>query len=716
MKVLSMTATFGKLENQTLTLQPGLNILQAPNEWGKSTWCAFLAVMLYGLDTREKTTKSALAVKERYAPWSGAPMSGRIDLTWQGRNITIERWTKGRTPMGEFRAYETESGLPVGELTAAGCGQTLLGVERSVFLRAGYLRLTDLPVTDDESLRRRLNALVTTGDESSAGDLLAQKLKELKNRCRYNRSGLLPQAEAQRDTLESKLRELRDLRSQSQRLRERQTVLEARMAQLENHRAALKYAQAAADARRVDEAENACRQAQQRCEILDGACAALPSLQEAQQKLRQLQELQQGLSSLQMEAEILPQMPQPPDIPAPFRDMAPDAAIDRACADMAAYNACMGDIRRPMPLLWLTGLAVLLTGLCLLAFRLWIPGGILTVTGIAAAIAGLVLTSRITRANRRLRGRADELLARYDPLSPAQWVMEAERSAVKAEAYKQAMTQFHARQKSLENRKNQLRDALDTITGGDTLSQALLHWNHVQDTWEEADSARREYQRAESHAAALREMAKSAEPPAQPDRLAFSETDTARLLSDAALEQKQLQLALGQCQGRMEALGQESLLNSQLTAINGRIGRLTQTYAALELAQKTLDAATAALQRRFAPRIAQQAQEIFTSLTGGRYDRLTLSEDLSVNAGAREESTLRTAQWRSDGTADQLYLALRLAVARELTPDAPLILDDALVRFDDARHAAAMEILREEAKHKQVIVFTCQTREQAAIG
>ena len=37
MKIYSMTATFGKLENQTLTFQPGLNVISAPNECGKST-------------------------------------------------------------------------------------------------------------------------------------------------------------------------------------------------------------------------------------------------------------------------------------------------------------------------------------------------------------------------------------------------------------------------------------------------------------------------------------------------------------------------------------------------------------------------------------------------------------------------------------------------------------------------------------------------------
>ena len=61
MKIYSMTATFGKLDHQTLTLKPGLNIIEAPNEWGKSTWCAFLVAMLYGLDTRAKSTKSVLA-------------------------------------------------------------------------------------------------------------------------------------------------------------------------------------------------------------------------------------------------------------------------------------------------------------------------------------------------------------------------------------------------------------------------------------------------------------------------------------------------------------------------------------------------------------------------------------------------------------------------------------------------------------------------------
>ena len=141
-----------------------------------------------------------------------------------------------------------------------------------------------------------------------------------------------------------------------------------------------------------------------------------------------------------------------------------------------------------------------------------------------------------------------------------------------------------------------------------------------------------------------------------------------------------------------------------------------RTQHALEIAQNTLASATSELQRRFAPRISQRAKELLEKLTDGRYTRLTLDEEFSIHAATAQEDTMHSALWRSEGTIDQLYLALRLAVAAELTPDAPLILDDALVRFDDRRLAEALDVLAEEARSKQVILFTCQSRESQRAG
>ena len=51
-----------------------------------------------------------------------------------------------------------------------------------------------------------------------------------------------------------------------------------------------------------------------------------------------------------------------------------------------------------------------------------------------------------------------------------------------------------------------------------------------------------------------------------------------------------------------------------------------------------------------------------------------------------------------------------------LCPGTPLILDDALVRFDDSRLLSALRVLKAEAETRQVLLFTCQSRENDALG
>ena len=63
----------------------------------------------------------------------------------------------------------------------------------------------------------------------------------------------------------------------------------------------------------------------------------------------------------------------------------------------------------------------------------------------------------------------------------------------------------------------------------------------------------------------------------------------------------------------------------------------------------------------------------------------------------------------SDGTRDQLYLALRLATIEQQLERAeplPLIVDDLLINFDDRRAAAGFKALAEIAETTQVIFFT----------
>ena len=105
-------------------------------------------------------------------------------------------------------------------------------------------------------------------------------------------------------------------------------------------------------------------------------------------------------------------------------------------------------------------------------------------------------------------------------------------------------------------------------------------------------------------------------------------------------------------------------------------------------------------------------------LTGGKYDRLYFDKDFSAAAVETGEAQTRSALSLSQGTLDQLYLALRLAVSALVLPSekkAPLLMDDALANFDDRRMGYALDCLLEEAKNRQVVLFTCHSREAAAM-
>ena len=702
MRIYKMTATFGKLEQTTLELKPGLNIITAPNEWGKSTWCAFLVAMLYGLDTRAKTTKTALADKERYAPWSGSPMAGRIDLNWDGRDITIERRSKRRVPLGEFQAYETDSGLPVTELTASNCGSMLLGVEQTVFRRAGFIRHADLPVTQDEALRRRLNALVTTGDDSGAADRLAEELKDLKNRCRYNRSGLLPQAEAERDALTAKLRELEELKSQTEKLHLQIHEIKNWLRQLHNHQQTLAYAKMEADTAQVAEAKAAMEQAVTKRREKEAACRGLPSREEAERKSRELRSFRDQWNDIQEELRLMPENPQQPLLPPPFAGLSTEAARQMAAKDGALF-ASLSSSKAPALLIAVGILGVLATA-ALTFLQAYVFAGI---SGAAAVLAlgwGL-LEIRNGKKN------SAALLEKYGHGDWQHWadpVGEYERAMA---GYRMARKEYQEISSDVEVRLMVLRKKRETLCGREEPDQLLDYWQNVQNRWNECYSAQREAIQAENYYKALQGMVKPVEKPSEPDQLHHSEEETTRLLSECAMEQQRLQNRLGQYQGRMENLGDRESMQKKLEQVCVRITRLEETYAALTIAQDTLNAARAVLQRRFAPRISKRAQELLSRMTGGRYHSLSMRDDFSLQAGAGSEETLHDALWRSDGTVDQLYLALRLAVAEELTPNAPLVLDDALVRFDDERMRVAVDILKEVSCRKQVILFTCQRRE-----
>lgn len=95
-------------------------------------------------------------------------MRGTLALTCQKGDITLQRDTaRANSPMGRFSAVYTGSGETVDGLTAADCGETLLGVPCEVYERSAFIRQSSLTVDASTELERRIAALITTGEEGS---------------------------------------------------------------------------------------------------------------------------------------------------------------------------------------------------------------------------------------------------------------------------------------------------------------------------------------------------------------------------------------------------------------------------------------------------------------------------------------------------------------------------------------------------------------------
>lgn len=722
MKILKLRASFGKLHGE-LELREGLNLLCLPNEAGKSTWSAFLLAMLYGIDTAERATKSndGLPAKERYKPWDGSAMEGAMELEWQGRRITIERTSTARVPMGNFRAYETDSGTPVAELTAENCGRKLCGVERSVFERTAFIRQLGLTVTEDQALEKRLRALVTTGEDGGKTySELDSALHAMKNRL-SGRAGRVPRLTQRQETLNRQLSEIHTLQDEIMRLSAESDAAEAEKARLEAFHARVQQAQAAQKRAGLNELAEKCAAQEQRCLLLEQTVAALPE-ESALQALRQrLEAAESALQTAKMEAAFAPTAVEAPAAPRYFQDMDGAAAKQRVADDVAEFerlNAAKAP-KKTLPLLLLCALLLAVgAGLCAVSLPV---GFAVAAVGLAALAVALPILNKQARAAQEQHHRAALIPARYGVSSAAELPALAERYAAQLAAHAQKQAEAAALKQSLAERVSAAQDALDAVLT--QVAEFAPECRTCADCREAIAAARSARDRLLTERRALESLRLQHDsmqqlfgdaPAAQPDEEALRH-DPAKLAYDLQTARTRHELCatrLAEARGALSARGDAVALEAELEQTQAALAADAETLDVIELALRVLAAADETLRSRFSPQITAEAGALLSDLTGGKYPGVLLEPNMRLSVRESEGLVMRPAAAMSCGTADQMYLALRLAMCRRLLPeDAPLLLDDALVNFDAERTASALALLRREAENRQVLLFTCRELE-----
>lgn len=663
-------ATFGKLEHRSLSFSKGLNIIEAPNESGKSTLLAFLRVMLYGFPPRER---GAMADKNRYAPWSLSPMRGTLTLTCEKGGITLQRDTaRANSPMGRFSAVYTGSGEAVDGLTAADCGETLLGVPCEVYERSAFIRQSSLTVDASAELERRIAALITTGEEGQSFSEASAALKKQLNARKYNKSGRIPALESEISAQERALDELSQLTRSKRKAEEALAAFDAEEASLREQLRAHDLCDAQDARRAAAEARQAWQSTENKAEHLRRALI--------EQNVPARDALEQGRARLNALSSL----------------KAADAQkrCDDAEAALSDFDARPAE--RPRSLLpYIIVSAVLLL---LFIFVSALPSPV--------ALAGCIVSGAALAALLVLNwNNARKVRAAHE-----------EKRGVLEQALRDARSDAAAQQKLYDAAA---RELLVLIPAGD-ISRVGAYLDAALQKYAELDALTREARDLSLRCELLSARAPKGDVPDEPVvRPARSRAELQTALDALARCRREAQSTFDYTSGRCRAIGDAAELEAALTQKRDELAQKQAEYDAIALAMESLQSANTALQNRFSPALSRRAGELFSRLTGGKYESVLLDRTFSAQAGETGESVSHDAQLLSLGTLDQLYLAVRLAICESVLPaddPPPIVLDDALVRFDDERCRAALELLLEESKSRQILLFTCQHRESAYLS
>ncbi|NIK68321.1 AAA family ATPase [Paenibacillus sp. BK720] len=176
----------------------------------------------------------------------------------------------------------------------------------------------------------------------------------------------------------------------------------------------------------------------------------------------------------------------------------------------------------------------------------------------------------------------------------------------------------------------------------------------------------------------------------------------------------------GRLRQQLEHLLQEErrreLLAVKETTLSQIVGD-AERYAVLAVSASLIRTTKRTYEEERQPALLRLAGDYVRRLTEGRYIRVTTTPDQPSIRLETPDNRLIDSAMLSRGTAELVYLAMRLALAVERTAAAgmPLLLDDLFVNFDRQRLHAVAQLLGELSLSRQVILFTCHEHIRAAL-
>ena len=701
---------FGPFQDETLSLASGMNVVYGPNEAGKSSWHAALYAGLCGMRrVRGAASAEDRRFRDRHRPWDadGAWAVSAVVALEDGRRIELRQdlASKVNCSAGDAdlagRDYANEimrDGAPD--------GSRWLGLDRKSFLSAACVRQAQLLglVDDADALQEDMQrAAATAGADETAAralDLLTTYHKEQ-----------VGSAQAQKKPLRKASERVSTARSALEQARRAQGEYFSATSRVERlEREAEAYEQEAATLH-AGLAGKAAADAEQRAARAIELTACFPDSppHRSGQDDRVAQQATEALTKWRNRPD--PRVPSGPTVEALERDLAATTDPSGATADAASEPSWS-----PVPYL---AAAEVVAGIVLALADFLIPGLVVGSFGLGSLAwwwftkrrratppperwrSGAVLLQQQIENRRDADRRYEEDVGRCEHAVAA--VRAAASLAGVAEREIDALVQALA--DWLDRRREKLAETDRRSVQWDTLQQTL---------------AGQELAEIQDEAVRLRKRAVELAEHVAPAGLAAVRGASQELLAVAERKATAKRAACNNARGRLKELdaGLPSVADAEdaLAAAIREQERIESLNRTLGTTIEFLKRAEERVHRDIAPVLRETVLEWLSRVTGDRYNDCKVDpESLQVDVrGGR--GPWRHAGWLSHGTAEQIYLLLRLALTRHLVAPGeacPLILDDVVAACDADRKHVLLETLHAVSESTQIILFTHEKEVQA---
>ncbi len=670
---------FGRFHNKEIDLQPGINLIYGENEAGKSTLHTFIKGMLFGIERlRGRGSASKEDLYTRYLPWDypGA-FGGSMEVMIGDRKYRLTRSFHANDK--SFTVTDLTTGRDV-NLKEGNLGELLPGMTETAFRNT--VSIEQLKAHTDAELATQVrnyiaNLSVAKSQEvnvakavSSLTELKkqldpAQKLVTLKSLKESIDDALAN--EEKMDQLSTQLKEMLEQEQELERQKEQldasqdkevQKRMEQLPAILEKYRSYQELTRQAA----LQEAQS--EEIKVKLDTLEKSIGDLQGIKEdrsaAEELQRKLMELDKQASELQKEKEGL-----------------------KGSGKKTFAISILPSVILAVILALITGGKVY--GLLLAA--------LLVVLGAAGYF---LLNNKTRKAWRGLAAREEAFHEKTAALQEElgtifrkYQVQDIRALGEKQEAFlKNAYDLEYGKQQQeeMEQRKSDLLDSRDAVY------EAIMKYVQYFLPAEELTSQTMQLLQEDIR---LRRQKTS-------DRLALLDQQ----ISIGNRKIDRLRWEISTLEGNEERLMKAQQRYQELQQT---LNENTVELEAVKLALSSIQELSTEIHDSFGQELNRAVSEVISVVTGQKYQDLKIDEKLEVKVGLNGEYVL--LERLSAGTIDQVYFALRMAVADLLLgkDEVPLLLDDSFALYDDQRVKAA---LAEIAGRKQTLLFTCHKREQ----